>query len=341
MEIYQTIIFFLFLIVLSLRNIFIKKKLLLSYTGSKHQKFTTNKAVPTVGGILILIAILFGGLNLNILFFYFLFLIFFIGILSDLNFLKSPSARFFFQFVILFVFIFTINLHIPSLRISIIDLFLQNKIVNYFFLTICFMILLNGSNFIDGCNTLSLGFYLIILIILYRLGLIDNLFVDAISFYFFFLFLFFILVLNLFQKIFLGESGVYVIAFFTGYILVNLTIENQKISPYFIANLLWYPSFEVLYSIIRKAFGKKTPFQPDTSHLHHLVFFFLKKKFKIGFSIFLFSKIINFYNLVMMLYASKNISNTTFQSTIILCNIIIYCLIYKVLAKVKKKQISK
>jgi len=335
MEIYPLVIFFLFLIVIFLHRPFIKEKILLSYTGNHHQKFTTKTVVPTTGGILILILILFGQLNLNIIFFLFLAFIFLLGILSDLNILISPLKRFFFQFVIFFIFIFISDIYLPSLKISILDFFFQEKIINYFFLTICFMILLNGSNFIDGCNTLVLGFYLIILVILYRLGLISFLVQDLIFFYFFILFLFFVFILNLFQKIFLGESGVYTIAFLVGYILVKIALDNQKISPYFIANLLWYPSFEVLFSIVRKIISKTSPLQPDTLHLHHLIFFFLHKKAKIRFANSATGLLINIYNFLILFYASENIFDTKFQCLLILCNTIIYFLIYFFLNKVK------
>jgi len=335
MEIYPLVIFFLFLIVIFLHRTFIKEKILLSYTGNHHQKFTTKTAVPITGGILILILILFGQLNLNIIFFLFLAFIFLLGILSDLNILISPLKRFFFQFVIFFFFIFISDIYLPSLKISILDFFFQEKIINYFFLAICFMILLNGSNFIDGCNTLVLGFYLIILVILYRLGLISFLVQDLIFFYFFILFLFFVFILNLFQKIFLGESGVYTIAFLVGYILVKIALDNQKISPYFIANLLWYPSFEVLFSIIRKIISKTSPLQPDTLHLHHLIFFFLHKKAKIRFANSATGLLINIYNLLILFYASENIFDTKFQCLLILCNTFIYFLIYFFLYKVK------
>lgn len=335
MEIYPLVIFFLFLIVIFLHRTFIKEKILLSYTGNHHQKFTTKTAVPITGGILILILILFGQLNLNIIFFLFLAFIFLLGILSDLNILISPLKRFFFQFVIFFIFIFISDIYLPSLKISILDFFFQEKIINYFFLTICFMILLNGSNFIDGCNTLVLGFYLIILVILYRLGLISFLVQDLIFFYFFILFLFFVFILNLFQKIFLGESGVYTIAFLVGYILVKIALDNQKISPYFIANLLWYPSFEVLFSIVRKIISKTSPLQPDTLHLHHLIFFFLHKKAKIRFANSATGLLINIYNFLILFYASENIFDTKFQCLLILCNTFIYFLIYFFLYKVK------
>jgi UDP-N-acetylmuramyl pentapeptide phosphotransferase/UDP-N-acetylglucosamine-1-phosphate transferase len=54
MEKYQVIIFFLapILIGLILNKLLVKEKLLLNYTGYLHQKFTNNKSVPLMGGII-------------------------------------------------------------------------------------------------------------------------------------------------------------------------------------------------------------------------------------------------------------------------------------------------
>ena len=53
---------------------------------------------------------------------------------------------------------------------------------------------------------------------------------------------------------------------------------NEKISPYFIANLLLYPAFENLFSIIRRVSLNKKNYLADNNHLHQLLFKYLKKK---------------------------------------------------------------
>ena len=55
-------------------------------------------------------------------------------------------------------------------------------------------------------------------------------------------------------------------------------MSDNKISPYFIANLLWYPAFENLFSILRRLFYNKKNYLPDNLHLHQLVYKFIKKK---------------------------------------------------------------
>ena len=45
----------------------------------------------------------------------------------------------------------------------------------------------------------------------------------------------------------------------------------------FIILLFWYPSYEILFSIIRKNVMNKSPMTPDTNHLHHQIFYMIKK----------------------------------------------------------------
>ena len=61
---------------LTLNQLFLKNNFLLNYTGQVHQKFTKNNAVPLLGGIIIIISLLFLKFSFNTNFFYFLILFF-------------------------------------------------------------------------------------------------------------------------------------------------------------------------------------------------------------------------------------------------------------------------
>ena len=41
-------------------------------------------------------------------------------------------------------------------------------------------------------------------------------------------------------------------SFFIGIELINISNFTERVSPYFVALLLWYPAYENLFSIIRK-----------------------------------------------------------------------------------------
>ena len=58
------------------------------------------------------------------------------------------------------------DLQLSNIGINFIDYFNQDIYFNYLFVSFCIVIIINGSNFIDGMNGLSLGYFIIILIIL-------------------------------------------------------------------------------------------------------------------------------------------------------------------------------
>ena len=139
------------------------------------------------------------------------------------------------------------------------------------------MVLINGSNFIDGLNGLAIGHYLIVFFILFTNSFFDLLnfdYINSISLIIIFLFL---LILNFNNKLFLGDSGSYLISILTGYFLIKIYNLDQTVSPFFIALLLWYPCFENLFSIIRKFNLNSSPLRPDNKHLHQLIFIYIKK----------------------------------------------------------------
>lgn len=325
-----------------LSKIFVTKKYLLNYNGSLHQKFTKNKLVPLIGGILFLTSLFFIDFTFNSFFLIFAIIFFLLGFLSDAGYLSSAKARFIIQFLILLYFLLLSDLTIPHIRFFLIDKLLEFKFFSYFFTIICFMILINGTNFIDGCNTLVIGYFSIIGIILFKLNLLNLVLVENESQLIFFSYLFAIFILNFFQKLFLGDSGVYILSFIFGSILIKLYIENPLISPYFICNLLWYPSFEVLFSIIRKYNFKFSALKPDTNHLHQLLYFYLLKKNKKIDSVLINSlaaNIINFYNLCILFIASHDFSNSKFQLLLLMFSVIIYCLMYSGLYKFRFKNL--
>ncbi|OBV29380.1 hypothetical protein BKN38_03820 [Helicobacter sp. CLO-3] len=74
-------------------------------------------------------------------------------------------------------------------------------------------------------------------------------------------------------KIFLGDGGAYFLGFGLAMILVLLTQEPSSIvSPWYGFCVMIYPIWEVLFSIVRKVSVGKSAMQPDSLHLHMLLF---------------------------------------------------------------------
>ena len=208
---------------------------------------------------------------------YYLSIFFILGLLTDLNYIKSPSYRFLIQILLLSLFIVHLEISIYDVRIEWINSLLDNYYFNVFFVLFCFLVLINGSNFIDGNNGISLGYFLIIFLTILNLIEKNFIFYEEIFIISFISILIILLIFNLFNQLYLGDSGVYLLSIFSGYVLIDLFLQNKDISPYFVVNIFWYPAFEILFSLIRKIKSKYSPLMPDTTHLHQLLFFFFKK----------------------------------------------------------------
>ena len=185
-------------------------------------------------------------------YFYGLFFIsiFIVGLFADFKLFNNPKLRLLVQISLLIFFVYFLDIKIPSTRIEIIDILFENDFINYSFTVFCLAILINGSNFVDGINTLLINYYIIVLgLILFFLkdANIDQYFIINL-----FSLLIIILLFNVFGQIILGDSGAYILSLFVGLILIELSNENNLISPYFIILLIWYPCFELLFSMIRR-----------------------------------------------------------------------------------------
>ena len=149
----------------------------------------------------------------------------------------------------------------------------------------------------------------------------------------------FIFILNFFGIIILGDSGAYLISIFFGIYLIDFANQNYIISPYFIILLLWYPCFELLFSMTRRVTSNLETYNPDTNHLHQLLYLKIFKQNKLNFRInhFLVSVIINLYNLGSFYLGSNFFNNSKILILIIFFNISIYICVYSFLKKNNKR----
>ena len=325
-----------YIIIIFLINLFISKSnFLKSHSGFMHQKFLNN-SIPLTGGIFILLPIFLLFYNFYPYMIISFFLLFLLGLFSDLNILAKAKYRFLIQFIIISMFVIFTQLEVLPSRIEYIDNKFQNTFYSYFFTVFCLMVLINGSNFIDGLNGLFLGYNIIILLVLINLDLLGLVGINNESFYILLSILSFLLLLNFSNKLFMGDGGAYSLSFLLGYILITIYNKNQIVSPYFIIVLLWYPCFENLFSILRKFLINKNPMKPDNSHLHHYLYMLIKKKLGLSnlLSNNLSSLMINSYNLFIFYFASLNLNHTQTQLIILFLSIITYLIIFFTLKKI-------
>ena len=333
-------IFFFFLLTVLFyffNKILLEKKIFIDSTEQlKHKSFFgKNEKQPFTGGLFLLITLIILYYDSEYVFLITaLALIFFTGIISDIKFINSPLIRFLAQLIIVVMFVLISELFVENTRMTFLDLLLNNIFFKIFFTIFCFLVLINGSNFIDGANTLLIGYFLIVSFIIFNTVKLNNLHFDLelVTNLIFILFILFIF--NFFSKTLMGDSGSYMLGIIFGYFCIILVNENPKVSPIFALNLLWYPAFENLFSIIRKYKNKVSPTNPDNLHLHHLIYLKLKKeklriknKFLNSYS----GMIINSFNFISIYLASVFYFHSFKLGIILLINVFIYLFAYRLL----------
>jgi len=319
--------------------ILIKKNILLDLKKfSLHKQLINHDAVPISGGIILLINCIFFNLFNNLTNLILILIIFFIGLFADLQKLNSPIKRLIFQLLTILIFVTINDMLVRSIRITFVDIYLSYDLISILFTSFCLLILINGSNFIDGANLQCSGYYFAILTILINLNSdvlsINNF--EIINVLYPFLLSFFLF--NYFNKSYFGDGGSYLLSFVVGYLIISLQI-NANISPYFVVLVLWYPAFENLFSILRRIRSSNLRLdQPDLLHFHHLLFKFLNKKFTLSknLSSSLPSIIINLFNVIIFYIGSFFLYSTFILVILIFICVIIYTSLYFILLRRSK-----
>jgi len=316
-----------------LTNIFLiiffnKLKKLIPLNDTPDKKLKTHKQkVPLLGGIFIF----FNYLVLSILslimetsfinfstsreylsIFLFASLFFLVGLFDDKYNSKPFSKILILTFISLLVVLINNNLIIKNITLSFYDknIFLLN--FSIFFTIFSIIILVNALNFYDGINCQSILFFIAIFSFLYfsfdrNLFYLLNIIILSTLF-----------ILNLKNKLFLGDSGIYLLGAVLSFSLIyeyNINKNFLKADDIFI--LLMLPGFDLLRLSLTRILSGRNAFVGDRNHIHHL----LNKKFSLFKTnlilIIMFSMPIFFKNLVML-----NNLNTIFLFLLIYCILI-------------------
>ena len=247
--------------------------------------------VPLLGGIIIIInfftlsiLLIFSGIPFeNFLVskkeyvsIFLLVLCFFLLGLYDDKFKLNPDKKFILS-IIFSILALTLNknLLIENFNLSFYDKSIILNEFSLFFTLFCIIILINALNFYDGINGQSLIFFIIVFGYL-------SLHSPLQLFYLILIFIcVFILFLNLKNKVFLGDSGIYLL----GSILVILLIYEHNIFRTIkfadeIFLLLILPGVDLLRLTLTRIINGKSAFYGDRNHIHHL----LIKKYSLLFS---------------------------------------------------------
>ena len=342
LSIFTLITFFIFLIV-SKYSYKIKKGILLDQDFLKPQAFHS-LAISRSGGIAGVVSfniflLIYYSLYSKILYEYVFIcnLMFLIGFLDDFKINISPFKRLLLMIIFLFFSIYFLPIKILNIDIFFLSSLLQINIFSSFFVLLCFLFIINGANLIDGFN----GLLTINLIIINIVLLYINISSGNVEFSIFLIAQITILLCFLLfnfpnAKIFLGDSGSYLMGSLVALNTIITNNLNQNYSSFFFCILLFYLFFEVFFSFIRKINQKKSPVHPDNEHLHMLSFQIMFNKFGRDKGNFLNSMLINFIYLILVLPALFFAKDPLISRYWFFSLIVIYLLIYLRLYRLTK-----
>ena len=207
-------------------------------------------------------------------------LFFFLGLADDLKLNIKPKLRLLLMIAFLITLVILNKFYIEYTGIRFLNRFLEIDIFALFFVCLCFLFIINGSNLIDGYNGL-LGIHtFIILANLFFVNYFGGNYDLAFFIFYGILIITFFLQYN-FPKatVFLGDGGSYFLGAFIALSVIKTSVANPSISPFYFCILLFYLFFEVFFSFIRKiVMEKQSPLFPDKKHLHMLLYKILLKK---------------------------------------------------------------
>jgi UDP-GlcNAc:undecaprenyl-phosphate GlcNAc-1-phosphate transferase len=188
---------------------------------------------------------------------------FLVGFLDDKFGIKHYIRLIVFFFLLFFFLFFHQDLLIKNIQI-----YSYNLILNNFF-SFCFTILsiiffIIFLNMFDGINLQSLIFIIFLTLIL----ITKNIFINFYSLFLIPLIL--LMYLNFKNKLFLGDSGIYLIAILIVLPLIK-SYNSNIIKADEIVLMCIFPAVDCLRVMLERGFNKKNILSPDRIHIHHLV----------------------------------------------------------------------
>lgn len=246
---------------------------LIDYPDNKRKN--QRKAVSLIGGAFLYISLFIIFFLNNIILeenenlitisqFFFISMIFFLGIVDDKYDLNPNFKIIVFLILILNYLYFNQNSLIDLLYIREIGFNINVASFSYIFTSICFLIYINACNMFDGIDGQS-GIYFLFL--LFYLSALNN------ANYFIFLFslsIVFFLYQNLIEKWYMGNSGVFFLSFLTSILIIkNYNLGNLVVEQIFL--LMMLPGIDLSRLFFERIRNKKNPFKADTRHIHHLL----------------------------------------------------------------------
>lgn len=207
----------------------------------------------------------------------------FVTFLEDVYNNILPQARLFFIFLSALILLWTSGFALPVIDLPIAaDFFIQYPVVLIILLTIAITAMVNAFNLIDGANGLLLFCFISVLVCLMMMAEFIN------DIYFIKLCQVFLAILIIQlpfnypkARIFAGDLGAYTFGFIVAVLVIIFFGTHPEFLTWQAILILFYPAFELIFTVIRRVQQNKNPMQADRLHLHQLIFttlnYYLKK----------------------------------------------------------------
>ena len=252
--------------------------------------------------------------------------LFFAGLVEDIFSNVKPSIRLLASFIsaLLFCYIYQ---PINSIDFPLFDFLMNFEVFKILLTLLAFMAITNSFNLLDGLNGLCTFTYLSVMLSIILMQYFDNLIIAHVNIYALCLPLGFLLLNFPLSKIFLGDSGAYILGFISAFSITVFFNNHHDYFSWSAILLLIYPITETIFSFCRRFFSKNAIMNPDNSHLHNILFFYLQDKdikFANPISTILLLPIITYGPLLGFLFRN----NFLFTITSIFIFIFIYIILY-------------
>ncbi|MDC6486950.1 MraY family glycosyltransferase [Methylophilaceae bacterium] len=204
----------------------------------------------------------------------------FISVKEDLQYNTRAITRLGFMIASCILFFLCYDITFPSIEFPVIGDWLANSsLLSLLFFSFCVLVITNGSNLIDGANGLLPMSVLMQVLCLMFITYESNDSLNMIRLVYVIVPVIIFMGFNFpWGKIFLGDTGAYFLGFMLSLLTIIIFSEHPEIPTWVAVLILFYPAFELLFSIIRKLIEHKSPMEPDPHHLHLKMFHLLKNQ---------------------------------------------------------------
>jgi UDP-GlcNAc:undecaprenyl-phosphate GlcNAc-1-phosphate transferase len=326
-----------------------------NFTSEPSKRSSHNETVPNIGGLSFFVSIMVFYFFIHEYDFQCIFpslipgltILFIIGVKDDLV-MVNPSTKIVAQILASTFFVFHHSFNLINFR-GFLWIFELNHFFGVFLSIFITVAIINAFNLLDGIDGLAA-------IIAKLIFLFFFVFFFKLNFYFLAflnvvllgtLLAFFRFNISEKHKIFMGDTGSMIIGFMISIMTIfALSMKSEVIEhlnfppqnlPFLLFAVLFMPIFDTARVIVLRLLQKKSPFQPDRQHIHHVLLDYMKvSHVKIS----LLLAFVNLLIIAVFTYFLNKIDQTIFFTIVILILTTFSYTLHKMSQKIRENEIT-